>query len=54
MSLSDFSLSSPRKPGAGKGNKSITYDEEFERFLNDVCPLELSLFYDYNCSTQFG
>jgi hypothetical protein len=41
MSISDFSLSSPRK-GVGKSgtlarDKSITYDEEFEKFLNDVC-----------------
>jgi len=35
MSISDFTLSSPRK-GGGKGEKSITYDEEFENFLNDV------------------
>ena len=39
MSVSDldFSLSSPRKgQRSGRGDKSITYDEEFEKFLNDV------------------
>ena len=36
MSLSDFSLSSPRKSARKFGDKSITYDEEFEKFLNDV------------------
>ena len=38
MSVSDFSLSSPRKGATGGKNrdKSITYDEEFEKFLNDV------------------
>lgn len=41
MSVSDFdfSLSSPRKGQSGRGkagDKSITYDEEFEKFLNDV------------------
>lgn len=33
MSLSDFSISSPRK--AKTGDKSLTYDEDFENFLND-------------------
>ena len=36
MSISDFSLSSPRKNERKYGDKSITYDEEFEKFLNDV------------------
>ena len=36
MSYSDFSLSSPRKNDRKHGDKSITYDEEFEKFLNDV------------------
>ena len=33
MSLSDFSISSPRK--TKPGDKSLTYDEDFENFLND-------------------
>jgi hypothetical protein len=40
MSISDFSLSSPRKgKGDNNNNRSITYDEEFEKFLADVCIL---------------
>ena len=35
MSISDLKLTYPRK-SVLKNNKSITYDEEFERFLNDV------------------
>jgi hypothetical protein len=36
MSISDYSLSSPRKGAVARNDKSITYDEEFEKFLNDV------------------
>lgn len=34
MSLSDFSISSPRKAKPGD-KSSLTYDEDFENFLND-------------------
>ena len=33
MSLSDFSISSPRK--SKYGEKSLTNEEDFENFLND-------------------
>lgn len=36
MSISDFTLTSPRKGALKNNNRSITYDEEFEKFLNDV------------------
>jgi hypothetical protein len=40
MSISDFSLSSPRKAATKRNvitaDRSILYDEEFEKFLNDV------------------
>ena len=36
MSASEYSMSSPRKGDKGGMDKSITYDEEFEKFLNDV------------------
>jgi hypothetical protein len=35
MSISDFSLSSPRK-SANLDREKSSYDEDFERFLNDV------------------
>jgi len=36
MSYSDFSISSPRKGKTNPNDKSLTYDEDFEKFLNDV------------------
>lgn len=36
MSVSDFSISSPRKDPRKSVEKSLTYDEDFENFLNEV------------------
>ncbi len=51
MSISDLSLSSPRKGGKNR-DKSFTYDEDFENFLNEVSSvfrkfLKINSFYSH-------